>query len=359
MATWSREHAIPGRRSNLPRAERVRALIVGLGAVGQRHARNLRALRPGIELIAWRQRGRLGVIRDDLSFDPDADPAAVLGIRAYPDLDAALATSPDVTVICTPPSHHVPVALRALTGGCHLFIEKPVSHSLDGLARLQAAAAERVRIVAVGCQWRFHPCVEYLRHALWTTALGRTKRVDIDFSEYLPEWHPYEDYRESYAAQADLGGGVVLSQIHDYDLAHWLCGPPRSVFATGGRVGDLEVNVEDTVQAQVDCAAATVFVRQTFAERERHRRITVQAEGGTIHCDLLAAQVKFSDPPGGGLDIQAFDRNDMFLDVMRDFLTAVEGGGAPRTALADGIAVLRTALGVRESIRTRRPVDMT
>lgn len=332
----------------------MRALIAGLGAVGQRHARNLRALRPDVELIAWRARRRPGVISDALTLDARADVERDLGIESFDDLDAALATRPDVAFVCNPTSMHAQTARRAALAGCHLFIEKPVSHTLDGLAALRRIVEERGLVAAVGCQWRFHPCVENLRSLLWAAELGKVRRAEVDFSEYLPDWHPYEDYRESYAARVELGGGVVLTQIHDYDLATWLFGAAKSVMATGGNSGALEIDVEDHVQAQVDCAAAKVTVRQTFAEPARRRRIRVEAEAGGVTCDLVANSVVRDD--GGGMELMDYDRNDMFRAVLEDFLQCVERRAAPRTGLADGISVLTLALGVKQSIRSRVPV---
>ncbi len=335
----------------------VRALIVGLGSVGQRHARNLRTLRPDMELLCWRQRNQPGARTETGAWDPAADPAAAIGATVMPTLDAAVAAGPEVAFICTPSSQHVTEALRLASAGCHLFIEKPLSHSLASVARLQAIAAERALIVAIGSQWRFHPCVDYLRSVLWSARYGPVLRAEIDFSEYLPDWHPWEDYRRSYAARSELGGGVILSQIHDYDLVHWLFGAPRSVMASGGTLGDLDVDVEDTVNAQLDCAAAKVFVRQTFAEQGRRRSIIVTTAEALITCDLVANRVVV-EPGGGGLELVDHDRNDEFRAVTQDFIVAVEQRGAPRSALAEGAAVLRTALAVKESLRRRAPVTV-
>lgn len=354
----------------------MRALILGLGAVGQRHARNLRALRPDIELHAWRQRRRDGVVTDGMTFDASRRIEDEAGIVVHLGLDAALATRPDVAIVCTPTSHHLVDTLRTLSAGCDVYIEKPVSHAIDGTGRLLGAAAGR--IVAVGSQWRFHPCVESLRALLASGALGPLQRADIDFSEWLPDWHPYEDYRESYAARAELGGGVVLSQIHDYDLAYTLFGAPRSVMATAGSRGDLDVDVEAAVSVQLDGAACPVFVRQTFAEHAKRRTITVQGATATATCNLVAARVSIepsveaghrdaaragSAADAGadvlaapGLALHEYDRNAMFHAAMEDFVTCVEHGGTPRTSLIEGIAVLKVALAVKESLRRRVPV---
>jgi predicted dehydrogenase len=333
----------------------VRALIVGLGAIGQRHARNLRALLPGVELFAWRQRWRAGLINERLEFVP-GDIERDLGIKAFHDLDSALAVKPSIAVICTPTSQHAAIAHRVAMAGCHLFIEKPVSHTMDGLARLQGLVNEQRLIAAVGCQWRFHPCVERLRSLIRDGSLGKVHRAEIDFSEYLPHWHPYENFKESYAARSELGGGVVLTQIHDYDLAWWLFGEARTVMAMGGTQGSLDIDVEDTVQAQVDCERAPVVVRQSFAEVKNHRRISVHAERGVVNCDLVAGALTSTVPGVAPIELKEFDRNAMFRSVMEDFLHGVNTGAAPRAPLSEGITVLRIALAVKESMRRRVPM---
>jgi predicted dehydrogenase len=336
----------------------MKALIAGLGAVGQRHARNLRALRPDIELIAWRQRWRPGVISDRLEFST-GDAEQALGIKSFADLDSALATRPDIAVICNPSNLHAQTALRSAAAGCHLFIETPVASTLDGLARLSTMADERRLVAAVGSQWRFHPLVERVKTLLAGGMIGKVRRAEIEFSEYLPDWHPYEDYRASYAARSEQGGGVVLAQIHDYDLAWWLFGAARSVMAMGGTQGTLGIDVEDTMQAQLDCAAGTVTVRQTFAEQRRARRIEVQGEKGTLTCDLLRSSVESTVPDVDGVELKEYDHNSAYLGAMSDLLGAVEGGRSPRTPLGDGIEVLKLALAVKESARRRMPMGVS
>jgi predicted dehydrogenase len=334
----------------------VRALIAGLGAAGQRHARNLRALRPDVELMAYRQRGRSGVISNALGLDAARDPAAAVAATVFGDLDVALAAKPDIVIVCTPTSQHVPIALRAAEAGCHIYLEKPVSHSLDGLGRLASVVARKHLIVGVGCQWRFHPCVERLRDAIAHGALGDLRKATITSSEFLPDWHPYEDYRESYAARSDLGGGVILTQIHDYDLAWWLFGAAGTVMASTIAGGELGIDVEHTARAQFDAGGAQIFVRQTFAERDRIRTIDVAGTKAEARADLVAGTVRFTPPVADGVSVGEYDRNEMFVACLRDFLSCVEHGGTPRTPLEDGAGVLRVALAARESARRGTPV---
>jgi predicted dehydrogenase len=322
----------------------VRVLIAGLGAIGQRHARNLRAIDPGIELLAYRRRRLPHVVTETLQRDDSRDVEEDFdGIFA--DLGEALAARPDAVFVCTPSSRHLEVAQPAAEAGCHLFIEKPVSDTLEGMERLAATVAARNLVALVGCQWRFHPALRALHDRLGEGALGAPLRAAIEYREYLPDWHPYEDYRTSYAARADLGGGVVLTQIHDYDLAWWLLGPPRRVTASGGHVSDLDVDVEDTADAWLEGAACPVHVTQTFAARPPRRVVSLVFESTTIEVDLLRP-------------IEGFTRNDMFVAEVRHFLDCVERGAAPAIPLADGIGVLEVALAVKQSMRTGQPVEI-
>lgn len=338
----------------------MRILIAGLGAVGQRHARNVRALRgAAVELFAFRSRGLRHVVTDSLTRDDSRDVEMALGIRAFENLDDALGVKPDAVLICTPSSRHLEVAQRAAEGGCHLFIEKPVSDTMKGVERLRSTVAARNLVAMVGSQWRFHPCVQALRKFMNDGMLGHIERAEISYTEYLPDWHPYEDYRTSYAARAELGGGVVLTQIHDYDLACWLFGVPRRVSARGGKLSDLEIDVEDTADAVLEGGDTVVHVRQTFASRPPTRSITVTGDRCSAALDLLRSHMVFSPPLAPEIAITDYPRNQLFMDEIANFLDCVDRRDVPAVTLDDGIIALRVALAVKESMHSGRTVELT
>jgi predicted dehydrogenase len=338
----------------------VRILIAGLGAIGQRHARNVRTLRgDGVELFAFRSRGLRHVVTDTLARDDSRDVEMDLGIRSFGNLDEALEVKPDAVFICTPSSRHLDIAQRAAEAGCHLFIEKPVSNTMEGVERLRATVVARKLVAMIGSQWRFHPCVRALRNVMEAGSLGQVERAEISYVEYLPDWHPYEDYRMSYAARSELGGGVVLTQIHDYDLACWLFGAPRRVRASGGKLTDLEIDVEDTAVAVLEGGNATVRVRQTFASRPPGRSITVAGDRCSATLDLLRAHMVFSPPLAPEITVADYQRNQMFIDEAADFLDCVDRVDVPAVTLDDGIVALRVALAVKESMHSGRTVELT
>ena len=343
----------------------MRILIVGLGSIGQRHARNLRALLgPDLELLACRVRGRPHVITPELEMDSSRDVEREYGIRAFRELNAALAERPEIAFIANPSSMHVPAALACARAGCDLFVEKPLSDSLAGVEELIAAVEERRRIAMVGYQLRFHPCFAALGGVLEQGRIGRPLAVRSVVGEYLPDWHRYEDYRATYAARADLGGGAVLSQIHEFDYLYALFGLPRRVWAVGGHWSGLEIDVEDVCSALMEfCPAGrplAVHLHLDYLQRPPVRQCEVVGERGKALADFR--QLRVSVWEEGRLsecfDFRGLERNRLFVEELRHFLRCVERREKPVVDLRDGAASLRLALAVKAAMSTGRMGDL-
>lgn len=345
----------------------MKVLLTGLGSIGQRHARNLRTLLgPKAELLAYRVRGYHHVITPDLRIEPGADLEEQLGVRLFSDLDEALAQRPAAVLVTNPNSLHLDVALRAARAGCHLFIEKPIAHTPDGVDDLIRLVDQAGVVCYVAYQWRFHPV--FLAAQAWLAAgrIGRVLTARFDFGEYLPGWHPYEDYREMPVSRRALGGGVVLAQIHDLDLVYALFGLPRRIFALGGHWSDLEIDVEDTASILldhlVDGRPVPVHVHQDCVRPVAGRTCEVIGEGGRIRLDLLAQSAELSDRSGACTERLACggrDRNEMFLDELRHFLACVRGEARSRVTAREGLDSLRMASAALESMATGRAVEVS
>ena len=334
----------------------MKILIAGLGGIGQRHARNLRAiLGEGVELIAWRVRRLSHVVTPTLQADETRDVEAEYKIRAFGSLGDALAQKPDAAFICNPTSLHVSTALACAEAGCAIFLEKPVSHSLEGLETLREKTKSTV--VLVGYQLRFHPCFRALSQLLADRAVGRVLAVRAMIGEYLPGWHGYEDYRQMYAASAALGGGVILSQIHEFDYLYALFGMPTSVYSLGGHWSKLDVDVEDTASTlmsfSTDHKAMAVHLHQDYIQRPANRVCEVIGEEGKIVADFSNLRVTSAS---GTQDFAGFDRNQLFLDQTKHFLACVAGKEKPLVNLHAGIQSLRIALAAKQSIASGQPV---
>jgi predicted dehydrogenase len=344
----------------------MKALFVGLGSVGQRHLRNLRALkRDAIDIIAWRALGLNRVITDGMQAEDGADPVALYQCREVSTLDAGFAEKPDYTFVCNPTSMHVPVALAALRGGSNVFVEKPLSHNLKDVEKLADEALQRNLVGYVGYQFRFHPAIQCLKKLLQDDAIGRVLAVQSAVGEYLPGFHEYEDYRTTYAARSDLGGGVVLTHSHELDYLCHLFGMPNRVFAVGGQLSDLEVDVDDMVALIMECGSPArplpVTLMMDYVQRPPVRNCVVIGEHGKIVIDLAAPSLVKFGPNGEANSIERwpdFRRNDMFIDQLNHFLACCDGDQQPESTLLDGTQVLKVALATLHSVRTRGVVEV-
>lgn len=343
----------------------LKILVVGLGAIGQRHVRNLRALLGNeADILAYRVRRLPHVVTPSLETVPDSRVETEYNIRVFPRLEEALAERPAMAFICNPTSLHVPVALMCVRAGCDLFIEKPVSNGLAGLPELMGEVQRHGRIVMVGYQLRFHPCFRALEPLVGERCFGSLLSVRAVVGEYLPGWHPYEDYRALYAARAELGGGVILSQIHEFDYLYALFGVPRRLFAIGGHLSHLEIDVEDVastlMEFNADGRILPVHLQQDYLQRPASRSCEVLGSRGRVLMDLPSVSLTRYDGDGV-MESRSWDtwnRNDAYQDELRHFLDCVQTRRRPLVDLVDGIASLRMALAARESMATGRVIEL-
>jgi predicted dehydrogenase len=317
-------------------------LIAGFGSIGRRHFRNLKALGQNDILF----------YRSGLS---QLDDAELAGYVVETDLAAALAHKPDAVIVANPTGLHLDVAIPAAKAGCHILLEKPISHSLDGVADLRAAAKTSGGRILVGFQLRFHPTLQQAAQLLAVGSLGRPLSARADWGEYLPDWHPYEDYRRGYSARADLGGGVVLTLCHPFDYLRWLLGEVNSVWASLARTGELEISVEEQAEIGLTFAGgALASVHLDYLQRPAAHSLEIVCSQGRLHWDaatgilrqinLDGAEKEYAPPAG-------FERNDLFLAQTRHFLDVV-GGAEPACTLEDGQRALEIALAAHRSNET-------
>jgi predicted dehydrogenase len=325
-------------------------LIAGLGSIGRRHLRNLVAL----------GESDIVLLRSHRSTLPGAELA---GYPVETDLRQALKKHrPAAVIVANPTALHLEVALPAAESGCAVLMEKPVSHSMDGLDKLESTVARSGSKILMGFQLRFHPCLIRAAQIISGGGLGKIMSARVHFGEYLPGWHPWEDYRRGYAARADLGGGVLLTQCHSLDYLLWLVGPVESVWASLARLSDLELDVEDIAEIGIRFASGPLgSVHLDYAQRPPSHHFDVSGTGGLLECDLLAGTTRLHDGNGQQSEEhrlpEGWERNAMFMDEMRHFLAVVRGEAAPSCTLDDGIRVMKLIAAIQDASRAGRLIS--
>lgn len=272
----------------------------------------------------------------------------------FTDLHQALAEKPDGVIIANPTAAHLSSALPAARAGADLLIEKPVSHTLEGLDALKEALALNQARAMVGFHFRYHPVLGEVRQILAEGSLGWTLSGRAHWGEYLPGWHPWEDYRASYAARADLGGGVTNTLSHPFDYLRWMLGEVVSVRAEMSKLSDLELDVEDNTEALLEFAnGARVSVHLDYYQQPPSHTLDFACERGRILWDNAdgSARVLPADGQNSRLIIppEGFERNEMFLAEMADFVRLCRGEIFEYCSLEDGIRVQEIVAAVRQS----------
>jgi predicted dehydrogenase len=320
-------------------------LIAGSGSIGRRHLDNLRRL--GVDACFYRTGRR--------------DPSAPAPHAAEEfDLAVALERRPRAVLVCNPSAHHLDLALAAARAGAHLLVEKPVAHRLEGTDELLREVRKRRLVALVGFQYRFNPALRQVKRWLEDGALGEVVSARVHWGEYLPSWHPGEDWRASYAARGDLGGGAVRTLCHPFDYLRWLLGEVEWVSAEVSH-GALALDVEDTAHVTLRFASgalACIWLDYLCWPREHGLEI-VGRRGRILWSDADgAAQLRRIDDQRATTfaPTQGFSRNSMFLDEMGHFLDCLDGTAQPLCTLEDGIAALEIAVAALESARAGRRV---
>ena len=318
-------------------------LIAGFGSIGRRHLHNLLTLGEKDIVIYHTHHSTL----------PDEE---LSNFPVESDLRAALAYNPQAVIVANPSALHLDVAIPAAYCGCHLLIEKPLSHSMARLDELQEAIHQNHNKVLVGFQFRFHPGLQKIKKLLNENAIGALISVHAHWGEYLPNWHPWEDYKQGYAARPELGGGVLLTLSHPLDYLRWLVGEVDAISGFTSHNG-LNLPVEDTAEILLKFNNGTLgTIHLDYLQRPPSHWLEIIGTKGTIRWDNLDGVVRLAQVSQGEkadnwlefLPPKDFERNHMFMDELRHFLSVAKGKTKPVCTLQDGILALKLSLAARQ-----------
>lgn len=314
-------------------------LIVGFGSIGRRHFKNLLTL--GERDIIFYRTGQSSL-----------DDSALDGYQVFTEMDDALEQAPEGVIIANPTALHLDAAIAAAKRGCHLLLEKPISNNLDRIQEFSRIVRESGSRVLVGYQFRFHPNLQKIKMLLDEGVIGNPLAVRSHWGEYLPDWHPWEDYHQSYSARKDLGGGVLLTLSHTFDYLRWLFGNARVEAALLGHEGGLGIDVEDTAEILLRFDSRLIAsLHLNYLQSPPRHTLEVIGTLGTIDWDYYQNRVDLAKRDLQGQVVREsystpddFDRNDLFLQEMDHFREVINKKIRPLCSLEDGIQALELAL---------------
>ena len=334
-----------------------RALIVGLGSIGRRHLRLLRSSLPDADIRVLRHSGCDG----DVEF---AD-------GCFETLADACAFSPAIAVIASPASEHLNHAYPLAEVGAHLLVEKPISVSQEGVKSLIKLCKDKGLRLQVGYNLRFLRILQSFRSCISNGLVGEVYSVRCEVGQYLPDWRPGVDYRQTVSAQAGLGGGVLRELSHELDLLRWIFGEVKNVSARIARQGSLEIDAEDSALLQLEFKnTLSAQIAMDFLRRDQTRACTAIGEKGTLRWDVTRGVVEHFDPAvNDWQDIlrASPERDEAYRTQLETFLMGIGGLESDRESEIsargeDALAVMQIIDAARESeakdgIRVEVPFD--
>ena len=327
----------------------MKALIIGLGSMGKRRIRNLLALG----------------YRDIVGYDPREDRIKEVeksyAVRPCLSITEAFETDPDMVIISTPPNHHLEYALIALNYGKHVFIE--ASAIDDGLEKLLNRDKDFSLVIAPSCTMRFHPAVKTIKSLIESSEVGRVLAFTHHFGQYLPKWHPYEDYRTFYVSDP-LAGATVELVAFELVWLTWILGVPSKVSAFKGKIGSLDNKIDDLYQVIMEFHGACIgHLQVDILQRTGNRSSVFVCSDGNISWDWDEPHVTVKYPDGKSkVILNQYTSNSLegfYIDEMEAFINATQGKSTWKYSVNDDRINLALLSKIQESAETGRHIDFS
>ncbi len=292
--------------------------VIGLGNIATRHRRNLKRLFPHCRLLAMSASGR--VPKEAVS-DSDEIVSSIAEL-----VDAQV----EFALVASPAPFHAQHAIPLLEAGIPTLIEKPVTSSAEDALRLEAVAKETQTPVAVGYCLRYLPSAMKMRELLQNQSIGTLYNVYVEIGQYLPDWRPSKDYRDTVSANAKLGGGALLELSHELDYSQWLLGPLNVQFSQLRSSHELGLEVEDIADIVATTeGGAIVNIHLDFLQKNAYRKCRFVGSKGTLEWDLIGNQVTQVSPLGQQILYSEpdWDKNQMYLHMLEAFFVSLDTHG--------------------------------
>ena len=302
--------------------------FVGLGSIGTRHLNNVRAF-----LESRGDTYTIDLYRHKLQ---ESLPEGVHAQHLYG--EALTNQQYDIVFVTNPTSMHEEAVRKFLGHAKSFFIEKPVSGTTDVDMELLNQMDAIPNYVA--CPLRYNPVLQYVHES------GLCKNavvVRAICSSYLPDWRPNTDYRQCYSAHRDMGGGVGIDLIHEWDYLTWLLGMPEECHAIQTKLSGLEIDSDDLAIYIARTKTTGIEVHLDYFGREAIRQLELFLPDDTVRCDILHGTVTYLIS-GKQLTFEA-ERNAFQLAEIAHFFDIIEGKVASDSDVRHALQVLKIAKG--------------
>lgn len=298
-------------------------LIIGCGSIGQRHIRAILSLKEKIEIAAFRtKKGHYKALPEDIGKN----------IIEFSEINEALNWLPTHVIISNPTSLHAEYIDLVMKNNCKIFVEKPLVNDISEITPSMEDMASK--ILVVGFNLRFHSVIQRVKAFIENKDMGEIVHANISVGHYLPFWHPYEDYRNSYYSRKDLGGGVLRTLSHELDLIQYFFGDVLNVTTRMERISKLEIDVDDCVDSIMETEKCKrVVLHMDYLSPIPQRKGSILLESGLLEYDYFNQEIFFTsyDHKERKRLYKGKDTTDkQYVEQMKDFLNDYESSTASK-----------------------------
>tara|TARA_B100001057_G_scaffold501148_1_gene621095 strand:- start:3355 stop:4302 length:948 start_codon:yes stop_codon:yes gene_type:complete len=310
-------------------------LICGAGSVGERHIKNLLKIGYTDLIIYRREKKKLRTIKKK--------------IKQFTSLNEALKQRPDIAIIANPTNQHVDTAIKCAESNCHIFIEKPISNNLEKINLLNKICVKKKLVCTIGFMMRYHPLIKKIKFFLDNGKIGKIIHYASQWGEDLRLWHPWEDYKSSYAAKDQMGGGPTLTLSHDIDLALWFCNKEvkkKYINFNYGSTLDIKTHHgSDIILKFKDNTTGNIHL--DFYQNPPKRTIEIVGTLGRLEFDYYSSVLKHFLSNVKKVKIyklSKFNRNDMFVYEIKHFIYCIKNKLGSPISIDESIKSLKLCI---------------
>ncbi len=326
----------------------MKVIVVGYGSAGKRHVENLAKI-PNVKIMILTK----NKIEEKSS-----------KIKIFNSINECIKEKPDAVIISNETSNHISYAIKFANAGINLFVEKPLSNSLKNIKKIQEIIKKKHLITQIGCQLRFHKCLKEIKSLLLKKRIGKVISAKVECGSFLPDWHQNENYKKGYSAREDLGGGVLLTCIHEIDYLYWFFGNVENVISITGQYGNLKISADDLSVGVLKFKNNIIAeFHLDYFQKPEFRSCKIIGTKGTIYWDSNSNIVKIYENEKNKwtevLKWSKYERNLMFKQELMHFLGCIKKQKHTINPIEkDGVITLKIVLGIKKSARLGKMIKI-
>jgi predicted dehydrogenase len=315
---------------------KTRVLVVGLGSIGQRHARLL-SERMDVELhiCDMIEKHRMDTVSTLVN-------PVVFEYSHFPD---ALLARPDIVFICLPNQLHVPIGLQAIQGGADVFVEKPISDSIEAAQKLVAAAELDGRFLQVGYMLRLDEGLCKMKSIIDADGIGNLVGGRAMIGTLITLLNAKSPDREKNP------NSLIVDYTHELDFIRWFFGEVANIKAMGSRVGNLEMKPTPNIFQMIlkMKSGALVQVHMDYIQFPQRRIFEVYGDRGTLSYDFMTGEIRHfkfqKEHQWEDINVTPItDRWDHLFRAEQELMLSRRANGIPPLVSGfDGLQVLKIA----------------